>query len=340
MSRFAVRGALAAFAFLATSTLLAALAPLPEAADLHGRARQLEAGGYDVVFLGPSTVRCGLIPDVVDEELARLGRPLRSFNLGIPGARAFELDFWTRRIAEDPPPGLRYAVIELHPDAATRLIGPHNHFTDRAIYWHTPTQLRGVFADLRASDASPLVKLDRLLLHGQHFLWRATGFGQAERALTTRIAGSDAAAVEARGFSTADCTEGERAVTSRQRYLENTAEVTRLKATLDVQRRRQVDIDHLRPAHLRAQVERLRRAGIEPVFVLSPILGAVPGIHSLRTEQILPALLAFDSPRGYPALYAPEARFDMWHLNAEGAERFSRAFARRFVRWLASGTDG
>ena len=103
----------AGLAFLATAALLRTQVPLPEKFELEARFERLRSGPepYPLVFLGPSTTRCGFDPRALDAELARLGHPIRTFNLGTPGARAFELDHQVELLIEAALPPLVFAVV-------------------------------------------------------------------------------------------------------------------------------------------------------------------------------------------------------------------------------------
>ena len=47
-------------------------------------------------------------------------------------------------------------------------------------------------------------------------------------------------------------------------------------------------------------------------------------------------LMVYDNLERYPQFYAEENRVDRWHLNARGADLFSRQLARDFLRALDS----
>jgi len=333
---------LAGLAFTATSSWIRTWVPLPDDFELAARMHELEtsADPYDLVFLGPSTTRCAFDPRVIDEQLRRRGHPVHSLNLGLPGATSFELDHLVERIVAQPPPGLRWLVIELHPAEPSQLIRPANLFTDRAVYWHTPRQLGDVFAALLRPRPGQGLRLDRMALHLRHALWRFANVGQGDR-IVARALGRDP--IEApdlrRGFAPEDCVEGPGMKAARERYLSQPEQVRRREMRLDRQDATPVPVERLNPGKLRRQIESLRGIGVEPVYVLTPILSPVPGIHSLHRERILPTLLAFDSPRRHPELYAPRNRWDDLHLNEMGAEIFSRRFAQGFAHWLDTGLE-
>jgi hypothetical protein len=333
---------LAALGFLAIASAIRPLVPLPDDSALRARVEGLARpdAPFEVVVVGPSTTRCGFDPRVFDAELARLGRPLRSLNLGLPGASAFEIEHLVDVIAERRPDRLRWIVIELHPPGFNALIRPHNRFTDRAVWWHTPRMTRAVLATVADPREGRAMRPDRAASHLRHALWRFASVGQADRIVASLRAGEPEPIDTRAGYAPEDCGTTDRARAGRAAYLEDPDAIGLRESRLDRQNATPVDPSHLGPARLRRQVERLRAAGVEPVYLLTPILSPVPAIHTLRRHEVLPTLLAFDSPRRHPDLYAPEHRWDALHLNREGAALFSRKLARRFARWLETGAEG
>ncbi|HKJ25903.1 MAG TPA: hypothetical protein VKB65_13845 [Myxococcota bacterium] len=331
---------LAALAFLATASAIRPFVPLPEDSDLRARVERLASAEepYDLVVLGPSTTRCGFDPRVFDAEMARLGHPLRSLNLGLPGASSFEIDHLVARIVARRPAGLRWVMIELHPAGFNALIRPHNLFTDRAVWWHTPRQLRAVLATLADRREGQALRPDRAVMHVRHALWRFANVGQADRIAAHALAHDAPQPDPRRGYAPEDCTT-EQGQARRAAYLADPQGVRERERVLDRQNETPVDTHHLDPRGIRRQVARLRAIGVEPVYVLTPILSPVPAIHALRREGVLPALLAFDSPRRQPELYELRYRMDELHLNEDGAALFSRKLAVRFARWLETGAE-
>jgi len=332
---------LAALAFLVTASAIRPFVPLPEDSDLRARVEGLAREGqpYDLIVLGPSTTRCAFDPRVFDAEMASLGHPLHSLNLGLPGASSFEIDHLLERIVAERPAGLRWVLIELHPPGFNALIRPHNLFTDRAVWWHTPRQLRAILATLADRREGQALRLDRAASHVRHALWRFANVGQADR-IAARVLDRQAPEPDPRrGYAPEDCTT-EQGQAGRDAYLADPQAVRQRERALDRQNETPVDTRHLDPEGLRHQVARLRDIGVEPVYLLTPILSPVPAIHSLRRQGVLPALLAFDSPRREPELYEPRHRWDALHLNEDGATLFSRQLAVRFARWLETGAEG
>jgi hypothetical protein len=84
-------------------------------------------------------------------------------------------------------------------------------------------------------------------------------------------------------------------------------------------------------AFLRAQAARLRRAGIEPIYVVPPVPWATPELFSVFSESDDPIVVALNSPVDFPALFALEHRYDAIHVNRAGAAEVSRALAARLA---------
>jgi hypothetical protein len=271
--------------------------------------------------------------------LERLGHPVRSFNLAVPGASRFEVDHQVRELLALEPRRLRWIVIEPHNKALDALVAPPNWFTDRAVRWHSPRQLLAVYRAMWLSDQPQARFLQPALVSLRHALWRLANFGQANRSLA-RLLGWDAPVRSAergvverlRGFEPLLPEQSG----ARRIFLENPAWYRGIVANLDrsVRPSRALPPDTDR---MREQVELIRSAGVEPVYVLTPVIESANEVHTLHRAGILPSLIAFDSPRRFPDLYDPAQRLDHIHLNEAGAIRFSRLFAQRFAEWLETG---
>ena len=88
---------------------------------------------YDTVFLGTSRTYRWFIPSDFDAEMAKVGVPTSSFNMGVPGASFFELHYVLRDCIERAPNLKRvlFEYQELMPQ-----IDPLNSYKPRMVYWH------------------------------------------------------------------------------------------------------------------------------------------------------------------------------------------------------------
>jgi hypothetical protein len=79
------------------------------------------------------------------------------------------------------------------------------------------------------------------------------------------------------------------------------------------------------------QVAAIRRAGAEPIHLITPTPTPTPELYRLADAGAVPRLLAFNDPVAYPELFAQDHRFDAEHLTTAGARRFSRLLAERMA---------
>lgn len=77
-----------------------------------------------------------------------------------------------------------------------------------------------------------------------------------------------------------------------------------------------------------AQVDAVRAAGARAIHVIGPSVREKPWITVLDRAGHLSALIDYQDPQRYPALYNPHLRHDVDHMNRAGAERLSRLLGR------------
>ena len=85
---------------------------------------------------------------------------------------------------------------------------------------------------------------------------------------------------------------------------------------------------------IRDSLESARAKGAEPIIYVAPRSSQSPMMNSLEDAGEIPVLFQFNAPTRYPELNGLELRWDRNHLNAAGAEVWSRLFARRFAAHL------
>lgn len=72
----------------------------------------------------------------------------------------------------------------------------------------------------------------------------------------------------------------------------------------------------------------VRARGVEFVLLILPSQSANRRFEDRLLQELGSPVLRYDLPERYPALYAPENRWDSGHLSAEGARIFSQLLAR------------
>ena len=329
-----------------------------------GVARRLfgeRAHEVELVLLGSSRTQRGFDVAVLEEELAAAGLPVSAFNFGVPGTKSLEQDRRLRELLADPPPRLRWIVIEAGPIGLTpRKEGDFPRRSEpvsaRSIEWHTVGATRRA---LTAIARLPLPLSARAELAGDHlglFGRRLTNLGLcSERWLESRAARAQREWKEARAALAVDprlarqleesadpesplaraasnrlreTSRGERGAKGAAAYARHADEVRAQNAL-------PIDLGQLDRGLLDWRPDAARAAGVELVYVTLPGGAGSPEPLAMHRAGWFGPLLHFNDPDAYPELFTKAVHRDFGHLNLRGAELFSRRFARAFAEIIA-----
>lgn len=294
---------------------------------------------YDVLFIGSSRVYRGVVPNVFDSTMKRLGHATWSFNLAMLAMRPHEANAYLRDVLARQPSRISWVLIELAD--WTPVIVPSNRFTERAIHWHDPLESLSVLRSSILLQAPLVDRLRTLIDHLLHWGAHATNLGRGPKFLRTSLATAEPSAAEGvlarRGFDPFTPAEYKGGLTGarRREFLASLDQyrddLGRLAATNEAP----ASLAHYNVTALVAQAEFIRRAGAEPIYLIPPTADPTPELFKLHQEGAIESLLAFNDPVAYPELYRVDHRFDRRHLNTAGARAFSVLLAHRFAEWLA-----
>ena len=345
--RFASRGSApaAALACFALGGLLAAvlLGPaLPEGAEPDARSEiklehlRREGARYDTLFVGSSRTFRGFSPQVFDAATAAAGAPTCSFNLGVPGSRATEIARLLERVAQIRPGGWRTIFVD--PEGFEVLLDEENYLSRPVIDWHDLETTLLVCGYIRESQGARAGVLRKLWMHWVSCAYHVAGVGRA-LPWVDGLLGIEADA-ERRAQTLGPLGDG---------YVPQERELKRgFRKELEEYDGRVAELGLAAPdgptraapqavrvfQGIERQIEAL---GARPVFVAQAGLYLNGDLVAAAESGALATLLRFDQPEHFPDLYGVEARFDSNHLNALGAERFTRHLAAAF---LALGEGG
>ena len=116
------------------------VAPVPAGASERADwLREHGGGSFDTIFVGSSRTFHQIVPSIFDGEMAELGVPVRSFNLGTPGMKPPEDAYVMGRALRGRKAPLRFLVVECNPIHLD--IQPEQRGTTRAVYWHDVPRL-------------------------------------------------------------------------------------------------------------------------------------------------------------------------------------------------------
>ena len=281
------------------------------------------ADRFDTIFIGSSRVFYQVDPQQFDTEVAALGGHAQSVNLACSGMWPPESFYFLRQILALHPARLRWVFIEIMPVNAS--LETRNDQTLRTAYWHDWRHTRMACEEIMAPPRAPVEKARLLIEHAAILARWNLHLGTWAAALRERVLPEKPERppswIGRLGFQPQ---------TGRQ------IPAADLPAYLR-------DLEHLRrhppptPASalyttaLRDLADAVRRAGAEPVFILTPTLYASDVIIGLPDGV---PVFSFSDPVQYPALYAPEHHYDSWHLNEKGAAEFTSLLALRFAEHL------
>jgi hypothetical protein len=237
------------------------------------------------------------------------------------------------------PPRLRYVFIELSYFRAN--FSGQGADTIRSAYWHDGERTRAVWRQLARTDwarIKPLRKrrkprwpgwiddvsacADLFAEHGRLFLQRVANLGRGAawlRIATGVRAPNDALAPlgPARdGFIPSDDVMSGPTLAEFQRQV----------AALKSPPLRERVLDEVPQEALETMLAKIRARGAEPILFIAP---TTAGTVFLPRRAVAP-LFDFSDPQQWPALFDPQLRADIAHLNTAGAEVFTRALAERF----------
>lgn len=324
---------------LGTAAGIHALDDMPFWSWNRGKLLQVtqEIDEYDTIFVGSSRVNYGVVPEVFDRRMAKLGQPSRSYNLAFGGVRANDVATYTDWLLDCRPTRLRRLVIELQTyDQWRNTAG--NWMADQDLEVHTPASLRGRLESIWAAPRPWHERLVMLHFVLAHVATNVLCIGQAPR-IVDGLLGLDryerkaeADWVRDRGFVTSSVIAGP---DLRQNQLEFAADPSRGRSRLDWKWRPEAIAARCGGFPLRAlrsQAKRILAMGIEPIYVVMPFfypdfLGA-DAIPQVAAEF---RVLDLDRPDLYPELFEFALWHDPGHFEFGGALLFSEYLADKIV---------
>jgi hypothetical protein len=300
---------------------------------------------YTVLYLGSSILYRGIRPNIIDAALSTPDHPVRSFNLAAPGMFSLETDAVLERVLDVGSARLELIVLEV-PSWRVPALFLGTAWSERAIAWHTPAQMRIVAEDLLTRrNLNPIERLEGAWLHLGHFARRQSNLGAGRRgvesAMRTRTEQQTLDVLQDAGWRPLERAPLPETIERRERFLESAEKYRaimdeRLGAGPRVAPQSELEGYNFRA--LRAQIERIERSGHRAVYVVPPQPEDSARARRLAADGWLPDLIDLNRPDLHPELFAVRNRFDASHLNARGAARFSALLAEELRDRLKAST--
>ena len=299
------------------------------------------SGEYDAVFVGSSRIENHIMPSLFDRLVSTDGRPMKSFNAGVASLRTPEDGWVLDHILARKSPRLRWVFLEI--DFFKTELQEDQKGTLRGVYWHDwPRFLQLCRRHLVMRDGFNLRDqiadfferlhdfLDHLSAFGQYCTQLGRGallFDRWRHANGPEPMDWKKLGENGDGWRPTRHTEpqdGKSAARLAGLIGERTGTVPKPKKA-----------DRVSQAVLGEEIAKIIRAGAVPVLVIPPrtrVSYFTPSAENARRV----AVINLCDPVKYPELYEARNRIDTSHLNAAGAEVFTRIVAARFLE-IASG---
>lgn len=304
-----------------------------------------ERDDWQAIYIGSSRAWRHFVPQVFAETFKQAGSELKGFNLGIPDMRNLEALTLLRRLLADPPPDLRWIVLDAEDDS---LGGEaENRLSTRSILWHEPANLTRILTEVRGEQWTPAkwaAARDPILAT----LRNASGVGLAVEWLAQERQPIWNAHLLEDGYLSL---EDELAAAPDWRVDELVAR-RRLLVDHLPRYRRQVAalLNRPPPGSPRDKALNARAASSFEMQILEDI-DRLAAAHQIRVLHVVDArlmpkssvvaahqagrireLIRFDDPRRFDEFYDPAQRYDRHHLAKGPAREFSRQVARHLIQ--------
>lgn len=285
----------------------------------------------DTLFIGSSRVYHGVNPKVFDAVTAEAGEPTHSYNFGVDAMLPPETFYVADHILAAQPRRLRWVFIEL--EDLQVAMQPEQSETRRFRAWHDWRRTWVVTRKLLDADANEKWKQKKrrlaqnwraLATHYRLFLQNLANTGRSFDLTHFYPVEQDATPLEYEPQRDGYAPTMVRMDAPRQaRYdawVANDPAVAKPR-----------EVDRYADRAFRYYADLFRSIGATPVFFVTP--GSAAILPSKFIDPQPAAVLAFNNAREFPSLYVENVRIDEGHLNAVGADEFTRLLARRFLSW-------
>lgn len=288
----------------------------------------------DVVFLGSSHVYRQLDPTLFDLQRGTADTTLRSVNMGALGMGLNEESFLLRQLLNDPPPHLRWIVMEALPYDLE--LQNENDFGLRRLEWHDSALTFPLLWSIWNSDLPKEEKHSLMKRHFEHWWRRTLNFARGFNAVAHQfdapfsMANRPNLGANQDGYmflEMATATPQSRGM--RGRFLQDPSRLLQAARDLPLLKPGGQADKNLRDLVL-AMEQQAAQHGIGIVWWLHPNLERHVGWRQMKLDGDIRYLIAHDDPKRFPQFYQRKWRFDLYHLNRKGSELLTKLFTTEF----------
>lgn len=294
----------------------------------------------DTLYVGTSRTFRGIMPSVFDKMTAEAGVPTKSYNFGVDGMFPPEDAYVGEHLLKDPPKNLKWVFFEMGVFLGDFDGRPPKSV--RTVYWHDWTRTWLCMREALWPKKKP-VKWKKLfqsdkgrpspaaiaMTHFEVFLTQSFNIGRGASAWERR------AFKRSNGPSGFDMSDSGFLPTTGDGVMRG-AELERFEKEYAERQKTPARVVPLRPYSQESFDRMLKlaeKAGARVCFVVAPTTGEMSG-HP-KQEPAVP-VFDFREMDRFAELYRKDMRIDIAHMNAKGAELFTRRLAEQFIDFAKS----
>lgn len=322
---------------------------------------------YDIIFIGGSVTHFGVIPKLFDEFMLKEGSNIKSFNFGIQGANASQVDFYLQKILAINPANLKWIFIDCAFDLY--IVEFPRSLTD--IYWHTPQKTIESFQLTLETNESWKTKAKKIYVNFQSFFYRWLGIARVSNWWDEKILGLSLTKTDSLGSLSATSEDkiieesGYYAIDWREDFDNWKKRFFNVEKSNKYQKDLQEELAKIQSfsqqdmlitdknSHFQgirivknivSRIEHQNEHGsqkIEPIFVIPPTLEINYNNSAMLQAYNLgyiSTLFAFNKPNIFANLFQLDRRVDAAHLNHQGAKEYTLSLAEEFSQHLKNPT--
>jgi hypothetical protein len=294
---------------------------------------------YDAVFLGSSRVQCHVMPELFDRLMAENGAPMKSFNFGVLNLYPPENDYVLDLILARPHARLRWVFVEV--DFLNTAVSNGEEGTLRGIYWHDWARLALLYRCMALTrdagfrgfrrDAWDAIERGRNFLEQTHMFYeRSVNLGRGSHLLEDWLfrippAGMDWGVLGKAGDGWSPAIPTPHTL-ARQQSGELGEELRLRRAKPPMKDEGGAASQSV----LAGLLSKIAAAGATPVILLPPRVRRTYYYPAPALAARYP-VIDLCIPARFPDLYREDLRIDGSHMNAAGAEVFTRILVEQFL---------
>ncbi len=303
------------------------------------KALSAQSDSINTLFMGSSVTYRNFDPVYFDSLInQRMKANISSFNLGLPGASLLEIQYILQQVLANKPANLRTLILEVND--ISLLLRQINSRSSRYINYHNFQRTTTICNSIITSPLSLTTKLQMLKTRIQicfshyarsgdlHDIWKAT-----LRNRNRRVDQPKKHYLNYFGY------DGLSNQTSRQRthYLSKEGQKAFQELLANAQQADKASLTsrYTLTATLKTfyEISQLcQKQNINIIVLNPPANGAWSfAINKLKTSHIPYPIIELNLPEKYPALFATENRFDIYHLNTKGAALATETLAELLI---------